>query len=187
MGKRLFIAVDISEDARAAASGLIATLREQFPVKGVSWSKPENLHVTLKFLGDTGEATEANLIETLSRIGERARPFHLQLEKPELLGKRVVSIAVRSNSQTVFSLEMAIDTECERLGFPREGRRFHPHLTLARIRQSENARELGKRFLQTKIEPLSFEVRDIVLYESELGAGGSVYRVVRRFGFGTPQ
>jgi len=187
MGKRLFIAVDISEEARAAASGLIATLREQFPVKGVSWSKPENLHVTLKFLGDTDEATEANLIETLSRIGERARQFHLQLEKPELLGKRVISIAVRSNSQTIFSLEMAIDTECERLGFPREGRRFHPHLTLARIRQSENARELGKHFLQTKIEPLSFEVRDIVLYESELGAGGSVYRVVRRFGFGTPQ
>lgn len=108
--------------------------------------------------------------------------FRLQLDKPELLGKRVISIAVRSDSRTVYSLEMAIDTECERLGYPLEGRRFHPHLTLARIRQAENARELGKRFLQTHIEPLSFDVREIVLYESELGPGGSVYKVVKRFG-----
>jgi RNA 2',3'-cyclic 3'-phosphodiesterase len=181
MGRRLFIAADISEDARAAASGLIVTLREEFPDKGVSWSKPENLHVTIKFLGDTEETTEARLVEKLTTIAATYQPFHLQLDKPLLLGKRVVSVAVRSDTSTVFSLEMVIDTECERLGFPREGRRFHPHLTLARIRQPENVRDLGKRFLQTQIEPLSFEVREIVLYESELGAGGSVYRVVERF------
>jgi 2'-5' RNA ligase len=181
MGKRLFIAADISEEARAAAGGLIASLRNEFPVKGVSWSKPENLHVTIKFLGDTDDATQARLVEKLNSIAASYQSFRLQLDKPELLGKRVISIAVRSNTPTVFSLEMVIDTECERLGFPREGRRFHPHLTLARIRQPENVRGVGKRFLQTQIEPLSFEVREIVLYESELGAGGSVYSVVERF------
>ena len=183
--KRLFIAANISEEARNVASGLIASLRTEFPVKGISWSKPENLHVTVKFLGDTDATTEARLIETLASVSASYQPFHLQLDKPELLGRRVISIAVRSDSKTVFSLEMVIDTECERLGFPREGRRFHPHLTLARVRQPENARELGRRFLQSQIEPLGFEVREIVLYESELGAGGSVYRIVRRFGLGT--
>jgi 2'-5' RNA ligase len=185
MGKRLFIAVDISEEARAAASGVIASLREEFPLKGVGWSKPENLHVTIKFLGDTDEAAEARLVERLSSIATSYLPFRLQLDKPELLGKRVISIAIRSETPTVFSLEMVIDTECERLGFPREGRRFHPHLTLARIRQPQNARELGGQFLRSRIEPLSFDVREIVLYESELGAGGSVYRIVRRFALGT--
>jgi RNA 2',3'-cyclic 3'-phosphodiesterase len=181
MGKRLFIAADISEEARAAVSGLIASLREEFPVKGVSWSKPENLHVTIKFLGDTDEAAEMRLIEKLSSNEASYQPFRLQLDKPELLGKRVVSIAARSDTQTIFSLEMVIDTECERLGFPREGRRFRPHITLARIRQPESARELGRHFLQTQIEPLGFDVREIVLYESKLEAGGSVYNVVRRF------
>ena len=184
MGKRLFIAADISEEARAAASGLVASLRGEFPVKGVSWSKPENLHVTIKFLGDTDEVTAEKLLEKLSSIAASYQPFLFELDKPELLGKRVISVAVRSNTPTIFSLQMVIETECERLGFPREGRRFHPHLTLARIRQPESGRELGKRFLQTRIEPLGFDVREIVLYESELGAGGSVYKVVERFGLG---
>jgi len=181
MGKRLFIAADISDEARAAASGLIDSLREEFPVKGVSWAKVENLHVTIKFLGDTDVAVEGPLIANLANIAASYQPFRLQFDKPELLGKRVISIAVRSDTPTIFSLEMVIDTECERLGFPREGRRFHPHITLARIRHPEKAKKLGRHFLQTQIEPLGFEVREIVLYESELGAGGSVYKVVRRF------
>ena len=180
--KRLFIAADISDEARLHASDVIGRLRSECSGKGISWSKPENLHITIKFLGDTEPGRELNVIEALAVIAASTPLFRLQLDKPELLGKRVISVAVRSDSSTIFSLEMAIDTACERLGFEREGRRFHPHLTLARIRQPENARELGKRFLQTQIEPLSFEVREIVLYESELGPGGSVYNVVERFG-----
>jgi 2'-5' RNA ligase len=187
MGKRLFIAADISGEARNLAAGLIASLKADFPVKGVSWARPENLHVTLKFLGDTDEGTEAKLIDALSGISGSALPFQLQLGKPELLGKRVISIAVRSDSNAVFSLEMAIGTELEKLGYEREGRRYHPHLTLARIRQPQNATDLCERFKQTQIEPLSFEVRGIVLYESELGAGGSVYGVVRRFNLGNQE
>ena len=185
MGKRLFIAADISEEARTAASGVIVLMRREFPVKGVSWSKPENLHITIKFLGDTEPERESKLVDTLSGIAASTPSFRLQLGKPELLGKRVLSIAVRSASPTVFSLEMAIDTACERLGFERGGRRFHPHLTLARIRQPENAREFGKRFLQTQIESLSFELHEIILYESELGPGGSVYRKVSAFELST--
>ena len=187
MGKRLFIAADVSAAARAAAADSIASLRTDFPVKGVSWSKPENLHVTIKFLGDTDADVAGRLVEKLSSITSGYQPFYLQLDKPELLGKRVVSVAICTDSPTLFSLEMVFDTECERLGFPRQGRRFHPHLTLARIRQPENARELGRRFLQTKIEPLGFEVGEIVLYESELGAGGSIYKVVQKFALGGQQ
>ena len=178
--KRLFIAVDISEEARRFASSLIKRLRSDHHVKGVSWSKPENLHITIKFLGDTEPEREAKLIETLSRISGSTPTFQLQLDKPELLGKRVISIAVRSDSATVFALEMAIDTECEKLGFEREGRRYHPHITLARIRRPEGTRELTLHFLHTQIEPLGFEVREVVLYESELGPGGSIYNVVKR-------
>lgn len=179
--KRLFVAVDISSEARLFASELIKQLRSEYPGKGVSWSKPENLHLTIKFLGDTEPKSEPKLLEILSAIASSTPSFTLHLDKAELLGKRVISIAVRSDSTTVFALEMAIDTACERLGFEREGRRFHPHITLARIRQPENARELGRRFLKKQIEPLSFEVREIILYKSELGPGGSVYRKVETF------
>jgi RNA 2',3'-cyclic 3'-phosphodiesterase len=179
--KRLFIAADISEEARRYASDIIGRLRSQHSGKGISWTRPESLHFTIKFLGDTEPERESKLIETLPGIAASATPFRLHFEKPELLGKRVISIAVQSDSKTVYALEMAIDTECERFGFEREGRRFHPHLTLGRIRQLDGTRELAKSFLQTQIEPLSFDVREIVLYESELGPGGSVYRKVGTF------
>lgn len=183
MSRRLFIAAEISDDARAVASDLISDLRTGHPDKGISWVTPENLHVTIKFFGDTDEATEANLIDTLERTTSTYTPFKLHLAKPEILGKRVMSIAVRSDTATVFSLEMVIDTECERLGFKREGRRFHPHLTLARIRDSQDTGPLVSQFLTLQLEPVEFEVREIVLYESRMTTAGSEYTKVKAFMF----
>ena len=182
MPRRLFIAADISEEARAVASELIRDLRTGHSVKGVSWVRPENLHITIKFLGDTDADTEAKLIDTLDRITSAYTPFKLHLAKPEVLGKRVISIAVRSDTATVFSLEMVIDTECERLGFKREGRRFHPHVTLARIRDPKGIDPLISQFLKLQFKPIEFDVREIVLYESRLTTAGSEYLKVKAFG-----
>ncbi len=181
MTKRLFIAADISDDACAVASDLVSDLRTEHPVKGISWVKPENLHVTVKFLGDTDEGTEAKVIETLDRITSTYSTFKLHLSKPEILGKRVMSIAGRSDTATVFSLEMVIDTECERLGFKREGRRFHPHLTLARIRDPRGIDSLISQFLRLEPEPIEFDVREIGLFESRMTRAGSEYAKVRTF------
>ena len=183
MSKRLFIAADISEEARSAASHVIRDLQAGHHVKGISWVRPENLHVTIKFLGETDEDVEARLIETLGRITPTYTPFKLHLAKPEILGKRVMSIAVRSDTATVFSLEMVIDTECERLGFKREGRRFHPHLTVARIRDPKGVDLLVSQFLRVQVEPIEFDVREIVLYESKMTRTGSEYVKVKVFGF----
>lgn len=179
--KRLFVAAEISDEARSHAKRMIEDLRSASGGKGIGWSKPENLHVTIKFLGDTDEATETSLTETLSSIASQYQPFHLAFDKLELLGKRVISVAVRSDSRTIFSLEMAVDTQCEHMGFDREGRRFHPHLTLARIRRPGSLNPITREIAKTQVGPLEFEVRDIVLYESQLLPGGSVYKVIKRF------
>lgn len=190
--KRLFITIDLPDNVRSAAAVVIRYLQkcapiletgrpsDLKPVKGISWVKPENLHVTIKFLGDTDEETEAKLIEKLDRISSTYSTFKLHLSKPEILGKRVMSIAVRSDTSTVFSLEMVIDTECERLGFKREGRRFHPHVTLARIRDPR-ASDLVPQFSRLQFESIEFDVREIVLYESRMTRAGSEYSKVRTF------
>ncbi len=192
--KRLFLAIDLPDHVRSAAAEVSRYLQERAPrmetgrppvltpVKGISWVKPENLHVTIKFLGDTDVETEAKLIETLDRITSTYDSFKLHLAKPENLGKRVMSVAVRSDTATVFSLEMVIDTECERLGFKREGRRFHPHLTLARIRDPRGIDPLLSQFLKLRVEPTEFDVREIVLYESRMTRAGSEYSKVKAFG-----
>src|SRR5215207_655743 len=107
MSRRLFIAIDLPDSVRAAAAEVNRYLQERAPrleagrppdlkpVKGISWVRPQNLHITLKFLGDTDEETEAKLVETLERITSTYAPFKLHVSKPEILGKRVMSIAVR--------------------------------------------------------------------------------------------
>ena len=173
--KRLFIAADISDEARGVASDLIRDLRTRFPIKGVSWVKPENLHITLKFLGDTNAEIEHQVMETIGKIADHTPPFTIKLDGPEMLGKRVLSIRVMSDATTVFDLEKRLDTECERLGFKREGRRFHPHLTLARIRDPKATGHLIKEFQGSQIEPIEFNVENVMLYESKLTPAGSMY------------
>lgn len=175
MPKRLFIAVDISDEAREIASGII---RELSPARGVSFVRPENLHITLKFLGDTDAPTEAKLVEMLQRISADTPPFTLRFDGPELLGKRVVSIKITGDTPSVFNLEKRIDTECERLGFKPEGRRFRPHLTLARIRDPHTAKAFANRHLEAQIPAANFRVSTITLYESKFTSSGTAYESV---------
>lgn len=172
---RLFIAVDISAEARKVAAERITDLKAQFPAKGVSWVRPANLHITLKFLGDANAATLPVLNETVRKIAGDFPSTTLIFSKPEVLEKRVISIGIESETRTIFDLEKRIDTQCSDLSFEQENRRFHPHLTLGRIRNPHNKEELVKKHLQTQIRPVEFEVREIVLYESELNSTGSVY------------
>lgn len=179
--KRLFIAADISDEARRIAAEQIRMLKDVSPERGVSWTRSENLHVTIKFLGDTDEALIPKITETVQNIAEGFRSFTLELSAPEILGKRVISISINDPSRTIFDLEKRIDTECTKLGFSSENRSFHPHLTLARIRDPKSTNDLIRRHRQTQIDPVSFEVRQIVLYESGLRSTGSVYTKLREF------
>jgi len=111
MPKRLFIAVDISDEARKAAASHIRHLKKHSTDKGISWVKPENLHITIKFFGDTDDARIKPLTETLTSIASRFRPFDLSLSGPKVLGKRVVCIDITDESGTLSLIEKTIDIE----------------------------------------------------------------------------
>lgn len=181
MAKRLFIAFDISERARRIAADHIDHLKRETPVKGIGWVRPENLHVTVKFLGETDETRIPQLIDKLKEIIDLSPQFNVHLSGPEILGKRVVSLRIAAENETAYALRDQIEAGLAALGFTPEDRRFHPHLTLGRIRDPRAASGLATQHLQTKIEPVEFGVREIVLYESELKPAGSVYTKVGIF------
>lgn len=191
MSKRLFIAVDISDKFRSIASRILRDLCASGPTKGISLVKPENLHVTIKFLGEMEEPTEGKLTGLLTDIASQFPPFRLKIYRIELLGKRVISMKIAGDTPTLFDLEKRLDVECESLGFKREGRRFHPHLTLARIRDRRNAHAVIREFSNVQVEPVEFDVRELVLYESRLTPSGPVYSklgvfALQRSRFGVP-
>ena len=179
--KRIFFAVDTSERAKSVAAERISTFKKEFADVRVSWTKPENLHVTLKFVGDAEDDQIEAFSPQLQKAFAPIRPFTIGLVSPSAFGKRVLSIAIDDESDSLSAINDVLESTCERFGFPREKRSFKPHLTLARIRDERGTQSLIAEHAKTQIEPVEWEVREIVVYESELQPTGSVYSILRSF------
>ena len=145
------------------------------PVRTVS---PDNLHVTLKFLGDTDPSAVSEISSIVRATARTAEPFELRVLGlgvfPDLNRPKVVWAGLE-NAEVLVRLASDLETAAEPLGFPPEGRAFRPHLTLARVR-GRAPRELAS-FLSTH-DSRNFgivQVNSVELYQSELGPKGSTY------------
>jgi 2'-5' RNA ligase len=185
--KRIFVAIDISEEARRKASRYIESLRRRFPALRVGWDKPEKLHLTLKFLGDTGDEQLLKLTKAIEKAARQISNFKLRIAGtgvfPNRRKARVLWLGVTDESESLTKLSKILESEVEREGFARETRDFKAHLTLARLREPEKSGNLVETHLQEKFEAVEFEVSEIVIYQSELSPQGSRYAVVSKHAF----
>ena len=183
-GKRIFVAFDISEAVRIACDRHIRYLREMFPKVRVGWERSEKLHITLKFLGDTDPIILNELQSRVAKIGSQYVSFRLRLSAagifPTTTRPRILWIGVDDPSNTVIGIQSQIEDICADLRFKKENKPFRPHITIGRAREFQAAAELANEHLQTKIEPVEFDVSEIVIYESKLLPTGSAYSVVER-------
>jgi 2'-5' RNA ligase len=177
--KRLFIALDICDEARAAASKYIDSLRSVLPSTSVKWEAPEKLHLTLKFLGSTEEHLLDEIIRVVNNGAKLTRAFDIKIARtgvfPSTKNPRVLWLGVNEPSGTMRFLAELIDQECFALGFEKESRVFKPHLTIARIRDPRGSANLGREHQASSFGPLRCLCGEIVLYESKLGRRGSTY------------
>jgi 2'-5' RNA ligase len=186
--KRIFVAVDISAGARGAASEYIEGLRRKFPAARAGWEKPEKLHLTLKFLGDTDEERLAKLTEAAEKAARQISNFRLRIAGtgvfPSQRKARVLWLGVvEDEERSLRKLNAALEDECERRGFTREKRDFKAHLTIARLREPEKSKNLIEAHLREDFAAVEFEVSDLVIYQSLLSPQGSRYAVVSKHGF----
>lgn len=177
--KRIFIAVDISDEARRKTAAYIESLKLEFPALRVGWEKPEKLHLTMKFLGDTDENRLEKLKDITQNIAAEIPKFNLQIAKtgvfPSARNARVLWIDVKDEKGSLTEINRLLESECERIGFPRETRNFKPHLTIARLKEPRGSRELIEKHLKKEFEPVGVEAAEIVIYESRLRPTGSIY------------
>lgn len=184
---RVFCAIELPHEVRRRAAEHAALLRERTNEVRASWPRAENLHLTLKFLGEI----EQGRVEELSHAAERAvqntRPFNLNIEGagafPPRGVPRVIWLGIKDSSGGLARLQSNLEDECANIGFPREERPFHPHLTLARIRASQGARDLARLHRETGFEAMEFTVTELVVMRSELGPGGSRYTEISSHNF----
>lgn len=177
---RAFIAIDLTEAVQEELTSIINDLKQKVPNKSVRWVRPENIHLTLKFLGDTKIDSLDQITGGLDRVGKEKPPFNLNLGKlgcfPNPRRPRVIWVGVSGDIDTLQSLQKMIDQMLNPLGWDLDKREFHPHLTIGRIKNSKKVID-SRLPWGSPMKPLTFPAESLTLYESILKSSGAVYNV----------
>ena len=181
---RVFVAVFPPSEVRREA---LAWTRRWSSDDRVRWARPENVHLTLKFLGDVRTEALDDIHAALGEVCAQHAPFDASLAElgafPSVRGARILWIGVGAGSNRLRSLAADVDDALAPLGFEGEKRPYVPHLTLGRVR----GRPLNLD-LPSGAEVTGFQVRRVELTESRLAADGASYRTVGGFALGgTPE
>lgn len=191
---RLFLAIELSDATRRVLGRMSQAWRENWDEEllalgtecpPASWVRAENLHVTLKFLGEVPEREVPRICDALSAISILA--MRLQPDRiaclPERGPVRIISVGMGGELEKVDDLFEGIEQACEPLGFVRERRTFRPHITLARLRSSLPSHVRG-RLTDAGAKHLpgpEFVAAEFVLMQSQLHPKGARYIPLARF------
>jgi len=180
---RLFVAVHLPEQITARLGAVQDQLRSA--QADVSWVRPGNIHLTLKFLGETETARLEDIRAALTAAARGSEPFAFELRGLGSFGgrvPRVVWVGVERGAEPVTRLAEQIEAGLARLGFPREKRGFTAHLTLGRARSPRNAERLLSALAEWRREGFGdVTVAEFLLMESRLDPRGSIYTVLQPF------
>ena len=178
---RLFVAVELPANVRQRLADVADELRGM-GLERLRWVRPENIHITLKFLGETPAERRPQIEDALRAAAEGVATHELTLGE---LGKfggrqnpRVLWVDLRGEVDALKALHKRVDARIAPLGFPSDERPFAAHLTLARVPQDlakKVARSLAEAIEAVKVPDLPIPVREIVLMRSELRRQGPVY------------
>jgi len=186
LGVRCFVAVEVDDPGGLDAlgsfqAGLVGSGGDLKPVER------ENIHLTLKFLGDV----EDGLLEEVKRVvgGLSFEPFRMTLAEtgafPNLRKPRVIWAGVSEGGDELAAIFGEVEAGFVGLGFKREGRRFSPHITIARVRSGRNRDWLMEEVLRHRDADFgSFEVGSVKLKRSVLTPRGPVYSTLAESGRG---
>lgn len=172
---RLFVALPLPEDIREAL------LDPMERVPGARWQDADNLHITLRFIGEVSRHEVDDLTIALAQVGWRDFPLSLRgVGHFETKGRAAAIWARVLDSPELAELQSRIEQACRRAGLPAETRKFIPHVTLARLNRSSG--EIGGWLAQHGGLALGpWQADAFALFESHLVPGGSIYQEILRF------
>ena len=176
---RMFCAVELPEEVRKQLEEHILTLRKAVPDAAASWSRVENIHLTLKFLGNVAVDRIPVISAAAARAVAEISSFPIGIGNtgvfPRASRAQVIWIGVSDPSGKLAALQERLENECAAEGFAKEDRAYRPHLTIARIRRPEGARRLADAHLQMQFPTTNIELNELVVFRSELSPKGSKY------------
>lgn len=186
---RTFIAIELNDQAKQAIRELQGHLK---PLGcDISWVKPENAHLTLKFLGDVKMKMIPSLTETLANWCRGMHPIETTLTQPGVFPDwkrpRVVWVGLNDEKKELARLAESLETALGNIGYKKERRDFQAHITIGRVKSGKNIHQLSESLHNYQVATgIIQNIQDIYLYKSVLTGGGPLYSVLGRFPLGGP-
>ena len=179
---RMFCAFELPELLRSRIGSHIRWLREAVPEASASWSRPENIHLTVKFFGNVERTRVDALSAAATRVSKVFAEFPIVVGKTGVFSRRaeVLWIGISDPSGTLAELQQQLENECAREGFAKEARVYRPHLTIARLRKPHHARLIAQTHREAQFSNVEVILSELVLFRSELSPKGSRYTAISR-------
>lgn len=182
MKLRTFVALELPETSIAEISTHLIRWQAAHP-RHANWVKPQNLHITLLFIGDVEQGSLKQLCACLAEHCAQYDPPRLILEGYELFPAsrpRLLWAKLKAEDRSIFSFPKALIPKLEDLGLEPDRKNLKLHTTLARIKQAFSP-EQEREFLATRLSAESFSCERITLYRSELKPDGPLYSVIDQY------
>lgn len=185
---RTFVAFDVPPDVRDRTAKIVTTLSQE--TESIRWVNIDNLHVTLKFIGDVEDREIYSICKAVQMAVNGVNHFSLPCRGigafPSVDRPRTIWAGIDDTECRLTSLFARLESELSELGIPPEPRKFIPHLTLGRIKHAR--KHLGN--LSAVLDSMAatdigwLPVEELTVYTSELRKDGPVYTVVSRVSLG---
>ncbi len=181
---RTFIAIELPQEIK----DFLSHLQQELKSCGadVKWVQPENIHLTLKFLGDVGDEELNKIIEIIEEVAKEKSKFQIRVSSlgafPKIDSPRVIWIGVDEGDKETKEIAELLEEKIAKLGIPKEDRPFSSHITIGRTKSNLNLHKLAQE-LKNKSElgggKIGFEAVKITLFKSTLTPKGPVYEALK--------
>lgn len=182
-----FVAVDLSPFNRQAIAKVIRRL--DTGDGGIKWVEPDQLHLTVHFLGDVRFADIKPVCDAVREAVAEFDPFDMQLRGigafPDLREPRVIWVGIRRGHEELVALQQALDAPLAALGYPSDRTRFRPHVTLGRVKRLGDPESLRAGLTDlAEVDAGVCAVDGLTIYHSELDRRGPQYATVAEIDLG---
>lgn len=177
---RLFLAIETPKEVVAQLTAVQQTLKSINAE--VKWESSNKFHITTNFLGPVSPDLLPGIVSSIRGVLETQPPFRIRYTGlgcfPERRNPKVIWAGVQTESGTVKEIHAEVERVLIPLGIPSEGRDYHPHVTLGRVKGPKNVKSLIATMETVTFESPPVEIQQLVLMKSELEPGGSIYTII---------
>lgn len=176
---RIFIGISLSDEARQYAVSVIDRL--SVSVKNVRWVRPDNLHITVKFIGWCDQSLVPDIVKVMEECSSLL-PAKISVGGvggfPSQDRAKVIWVGAKDLEGKIQRMFSLVDSKLTKMGIKREARKYHPHITIGRA--STTAVHIPPIGVHEQELSIVFDVDDIVLFQSELKSTGAEYSILQR-------